>query len=67
MEKSQFLLLSLWNSSLRQHDIFFIQGYIGLLLGVAIFNIASIINMFLDKTIRGYRKRLEDAGELTML
>ena len=35
-------------------------GYVGLLLGVAIFHLADLVNMFLDRRIVGYQKILED-------
>ena len=41
-------------------DFFISQGYVGLLLGVAIFHFADLVNMFLDRRIAGYQKILED-------
>ena len=35
----------------------------GLLLGVAIFHLADLINLFLDKRIQGCRKRMGEQGD----
>ena len=35
-------------------------GYVGLLLGVALFHIVDLVNMFLDRTIKGYIKNLDN-------
>ena len=40
--------------------LFFSQGYVGLLLGVAIFHLADLVNIFLDRRILGYQKMLEN-------
>ena len=36
------------------------KGYVGLLLGVAIFHFADLVNMFLDRRIVRYQKILDD-------
>ena len=38
----------------------FLLGYVGLLLGVAIFHLADMINLFLDTRIDGYQKIVEE-------
>ena len=40
--------------------IIHILGYVGLLLGLAIFHLADMINLFLDTRIDGYQKIVEE-------
>ena len=42
---------------------FLFEGYVGLLLGVAIFHLADLINLFIDSKITGYKKRMEEQKE----
>ena len=42
---------------------FLFEGYVGLLLGVAIFHLADLINLFLESKINGYKKRMEEQQE----
>ena len=46
--------------ALHNPNFVFFQGYVGLLLGVAIFHLADLVNIFLDRRILGYQKMLEN-------
>ena len=49
-------MFALINFSVTIH----ILGYVGLLLGVAIFHLADMMNLFLDTRIAGYQKIVEE-------